>query len=191
MPGAFQTVERCAFVPRDGRLFWQCGVSTAAVCCFLLRNGWFPALTLASLGSRSVPTSESVNRLLHVVLIKLMIAAMLDASLFRLQLFLSSAAAFESPAGLQLAPTVHVRARWDLAEQLLDAINDADIDIVAWRAMPQSRRWKRLAAPVRRPWIAKMSPLQALWSKRTPMGTKGLISTAQPCVWLAGKTFQL
>lgn len=70
-----------------------------------------------------------MNRLLHVVLIKL-IAAMLDASLFRLQLFLSSAAAFESPAGLQLAPTVHVRARWDLAEQLLDAINDAHIDIV-------------------------------------------------------------
>jgi len=83
----------------------------------------------ASLGSRSVPTSELVNRLLHVVLIKL-IAAMLGASLFRLQLFLSSAAAFESPAGLQLAPTVHVRARWDLAEKLLDAINDADIDTV-------------------------------------------------------------
>eukprot|EP00435_Cladocopium_sp_Y103_P043562 s1192_g12.t1 len=89
----------------------------------------------ACLGTHSVPTSELVNRPLHVVVIKLL-AAMLDASPFGLRLFLSAEAVSESSVGLRLAPTVHVRAlrlpkRFDLSSQLLETIGTADVDAVA------------------------------------------------------------
>ena len=86
----------------------------------------------ACLGSHSVPSSELVNRQLHVVVIKL-VAAMLDASPFGLRVFLSAEAVSGSSVGLRLAPTVHVRAlrmpkRFDLANELLEAIDAADVD---------------------------------------------------------------